>query len=182
MNIVYVTGNPSKAKYFSRIIGTLIEHHGVDVQEIQSLNPVEVVKHKAKSAYDVLKKPVLVEDTSLSFNALGRLPGTFIKFFHSELGSEGLCRLIDSHEDKSAVINVVFCYYDGADYTIFERTTEGSISSSPKGSGGFGWDQVFISKDQHRTSAELSLEEYEELYKNVKPFDELKKFLANLLN
>jgi len=36
MNVVYVTGNPGKARYFSKIIGLDIEHHDADVDEVQS--------------------------------------------------------------------------------------------------------------------------------------------------
>jgi inosine/xanthosine triphosphate pyrophosphatase family protein len=38
--------------------------------------------------------PVLVEDTSLCFNALHGLPGPYIKFFLEKLGHDGLNRMI----------------------------------------------------------------------------------------
>jgi len=45
-------------------------HEKIDLEEIQSLDLREIVEHKVRQAYDVVKKPVLVEDTSLRFTAL----------------------------------------------------------------------------------------------------------------
>jgi len=63
-------------------------HEKIDMDEIQSLDLDEVVEHKVRQAYEIAKKPILVEDTALEFPALGKLPGTFIKFFIQELGHE----------------------------------------------------------------------------------------------
>lgn len=63
-------------------------HEKIELDEIQSLNLDEVVTHKVKQAYEKAEKPVLVEDTSLIFLALGKLPGTFIRFFVQEIGHE----------------------------------------------------------------------------------------------
>lgn len=38
--------------------------------------------------------PALVEDTSLCFNALGGLPGVYIKWFLEKLGHDGLNRML----------------------------------------------------------------------------------------
>ena len=63
-------------------------HEKIDTDEIQSLDLDEVVEHKVRQAYAIAKKPILVEDTALEFSALGKLPGTFIKYFVQELGQE----------------------------------------------------------------------------------------------
>ena len=49
-------------------------HEKIDLDEIQSLDLREIVEHKVRQAYEKIKKPVLVEDTSLRFEALGKLP------------------------------------------------------------------------------------------------------------
>lgn len=38
--------------------------------------------------------PVMVEDTSLCYNALGGLPGVYIKWFLEKLGHDGLNKLL----------------------------------------------------------------------------------------
>ena len=80
IDVTFITGNQNKADYFSKYLGFPVNHHKVDLDEIQSLDLREVVKHKLLQAYDEIKSPVIVEDVSLEFEALGRLPGTFIKF------------------------------------------------------------------------------------------------------
>lgn len=93
--ITFITGNQKKADNLARLIGMSVEHIKLDLDEIQSLNLREVVEHKARQAYEKVQRPILVEDVSLEFETLGRLPGTFIKFFISEMSHEDICRLLD---------------------------------------------------------------------------------------
>lgn len=93
-SITFITGNQKKADYLARYLGFPIEHIKLDLDEIQSLDLDEIVEHKVKQAYEKIKKPVLVEDASLEFMALGRLPGPFIKFFIEEMGLDKLCTLL----------------------------------------------------------------------------------------
>lgn len=83
--ITFITGNQKKADYLARYLGFPIEHIKLDLDEIQSLELKEIVEHKVKKAYAKIKKPVIVEDASLEFTSLGRLPGPFIKFFIEEM-------------------------------------------------------------------------------------------------
>ena len=62
-NLVYVTGNPHKAKHFAVMMDMEIKHLDIDLDEIQSLELREIVEDKAKKAYELVKKPVIVEDT-----------------------------------------------------------------------------------------------------------------------
>lgn len=50
----------------------------IDLPELQG-EPDEVSVAKCKLAAEQVKGPVMVEDTSLCFNALGGLPGVYIK-------------------------------------------------------------------------------------------------------
>lgn len=56
----------------------------IDLPELQG-EPEEVAKEKCKLAADIVKGPVMVEDTSLCFNALGGLPGVYIKVSYIHL-------------------------------------------------------------------------------------------------
>lgn len=79
--ITFITGNQDKADYLARYLGFPVEHLKLDLDEIQSLDLKEIVEHKVQQAYEKIRRPVLVEDVSLEFLALGRLPGPFIRFF-----------------------------------------------------------------------------------------------------
>src|SRR5437879_3265219 len=104
--LTYVTGNPGKVKRFSHYIDYPLLHKDLDLLEIQSLEPAEIIEHKAREAYRHIQAPVLVEDTSLQFLPLGKLPGPFIKWFYAELGTEGLCKLLAESQDRSARASV----------------------------------------------------------------------------
>jgi non-canonical purine NTP pyrophosphatase (RdgB/HAM1 family) len=156
---IYVTGNLDKLKELKKYLNIDLEHQKLDLDEIQSLNLAEVVEHKAKSAYAIIGKPVLVEDTSLTFNALGKLPGPLIKWFLNELGNKGLCSLLDNYTDRSAIASVMFALYDGSDLQTFYGEKAGSIAQSPRGEKSFGWNPTFIPQGHTKTWGEMNDEE-----------------------
>lgn len=177
-DVVFITGNQKKADYLAKYLGHPVEHQKVDLDEIQSLDLREIIEHKVKQAYEIVKAPVLVEDVSLEFKALGRLPGTFIKFFVTEMEPETLCRLVDGM-DRSAIGRVMFGYYDGEDFQVFEGELPGSIAEHPAGDNGFGWDRIFIPEGYDITRAELDDEEYEKVYRIIRPLEKIKEFLES---
>lgn len=177
MKPVYVTGNANKARYFNELVGLGIPHESVDTTEIQSLDIDEVVLAKAEEAYAQLQRPVLVEDTFLVFPILGKLPGTFIKWFLDEIGPEGLCRLADRDQKRQAVAGAAFCYYDGSEGKIVKSQLEGTVSHKPTGDTGFGWNQVFIPGRQDLTLGQMDDETFKYYYNQIKPFAAVRELL-----
>jgi len=158
-SITFITGNPAKAEQLSRHLDVPVGHHRLDLPEIQSLDLKEVAEAKAKSAFEILGSPVLVEDVSLTFTAMGRLPGPLIKWFLTELGNEGLTRLLDGYDDRSCRAEVLFALYDGQEMRTFSGECSGRIVARPLGETGFGWDPIFIPEGHERTLGEMSAEE-----------------------
>lgn len=161
------------------MLGMELEHQKVAVDEIQSATIEEVTEYKARQAYKTIGKPVLVEDSGLEFNALGGLPGPFIKFFvEAPNGLEMMCRMLDGFEDRSAQAVAVFGYYDGKDMTLIKGSVSGMIVNHPRGTNGWDWDQIFAPDDfGGLTQAEQTDENYQKVYGTIKPFAELKAFL-----
>lgn len=174
--ITFITGNQEKADYLAKYLGFPVQHHKVDLDELQSLDLHEIVTHKVKQAYAAIGTPVIVEDVSLEFKALGRLPGTFIKWFIDELDFPTICSLLND-KDRSAIARCTFGYYDGTKIELFDGSLEGSISTEPRGDNGFGWDKIFIPKGYSVTRAELNEHDDELTYTQIKPFGQLKQFL-----
>ncbi len=158
-DITFITGNPSKAEQLGRHLDHPVAHRKLDLPEIQSLDLLEIVEYKAKEAYKQAGGLVLVEDTSLTFKALGKLPGPLIKWFLIELDNAGLCKILDSYEDRSALAAVCFGLYDGKELKIFEGEAPGTIATTPRGERGFGWDPVFIPEGYTKTWGEMDTEE-----------------------
>ena len=156
-----------------------IAHQKIDLEELQSLDLHEVVEHKVRQAYALIKRPVIVEDVSLEFEALGRLPGTFIRFYVDEVPMETICRMIDGMS-RNAIAKCIFGYYDGETMELLEGSLAGTIADHPKGDGGFGWDSIFIPQGFDITRAEMTSEEYKKIYPIIKPIAKLKSFLESL--
>ncbi len=153
--LTFITGNAGKAKYLSDYFHLPVEHMKLDLKEIQSVNLKEIIEEKARSAYEIVKSPVLVEDVALTFKALKALPGPLIKWFLETLGNDGLCRLLDGFDNRDALAEVEFAICDESGVHTFSGSMEGSISVAPRGKMGFGWDPVFIPKGYKKTWAEM---------------------------
>jgi len=154
-DLIVVTSNKHKIAEINQILGTNYKVSKIDVPEIQSLNLDEVIEAKAKAAYEIIKKPVLVTDVSLEIKALNGLPGPFVKYFVQTLGAGRTAALL-KNKTKKAKVTDALGLYDGKQLKIFKGTLEGTISDSPKGDLGFGFDVVFIPKGQTRTYAQMS--------------------------
>lgn len=154
---VYVTGNAGKKKRMEILLGDAIETASIDLEEIQSLDPREIAAHKARQAFELLKQPVLVEDTALHIDSLGGLPGSFIKWFLESVGPAGICDMVSGDREARGVNT--FAYYDGTKLTYFIGEITGVITKSPRGVYGFGWDAIFIQDGETRTRAEMTEQE-----------------------
>lgn len=176
----FITGNQAKADYLNRLLGVDLPHQKVELDELQSTDLHTIVDHKARQAYAILGEPVLVEDVSLEFAALGNLPGTFIKFFvDADDGLEKLCRMLDGFSDRRAVARCTFGYFDGQEITFFDGHLEGVIATKPAGENGYGWDRIFCPDGYGgKTRAELSAEDDALTYQQIKPFGQLRQFFS----
>jgi inosine triphosphate pyrophosphatase len=149
-----VTGNPEKLAELHRLIPDSIEfdHHNLDLYEIQSLDMDEIITDKARRAYDILQKPVLVEDVSAGLEALNGLPGPFIKFFNQVLGNNALRKL--GGNDARARVICVAAYYDGQELFIGHGEVTGKVVSE-RVNHGFGFERVFVPDGYDQTFAEM---------------------------
>lgn len=179
-NVTFVTGNPHKAKYFSELIGLPIDHHSVDGHEIQSLDLEEIAEHKAKTAFEQLQRPVIVEDVSLVISCLGRLPGPFIRWFVDEAGLEEICRLADPDKGRRAVVSSIYAYFDGKDIKYFRGSLKGKIAQHPKGKDGFGWNPTFIPDGANKTLAMMDDATFKNYYLKIKAISNLGNFLQSI--
>lgn len=178
-DITYITGNQKKAEYLENFLGYPILHYKIDLDEIQSFDLKKIVKHKLKQAYDLIKKPVVVEDTSLEFKACGKLPGPFIKHFLEQLSEEDICSFLNG-KDRSAIAKCVFGYFDGEEEVYFEGSMNGVIAEKPAGTGGYGFDRIFIPEGFKVTRAEQNEKDHKIVYLKIKPIMQLKYFLEKL--
>ncbi|KAL1124417.1 hypothetical protein AAG570_001046 [Ranatra chinensis] len=147
----------------------------IDLPELQG-EIEDICKKKCREAARIVKGPVIVEDTCLCFKSLGGLPGPYIKWFLDKLGPEGLHRLLNGWEDKSAEAICTMAYTEGEDseVLIFQGKTQGDIVE-PRGPRDFGWDPCFQPKNYTQTYAEMLKSEKNKISHRSKAVLEIKK-------
>jgi len=175
MEIYFITGNKNKLKEFEQILGFPLKHIKLNLMEIQTIEAKKAAKHKAKQAFEIIKKPVIVEDTGLYFSAWEGLPGALIKIFAETIGYKKLCELLG--KERTAKAQTVIGYFDGKKYRDFIGEISGRIAYRPRGKNNFGWDVIFIPKGKKKTLAEMSFEEKNKISMRKKAIEKFKKFL-----
>ena len=161
--INFVSGNKNKLKELSEIFhehfnDIQIKQLDIDLPELQGL-PEDIVKGKLKLALEKAKNlqgPVLVEDTSLCFNAYGGLPGAYIKYFLKAIKPEGLYKMASVFDDHSAYAQSIYGLQKNKkeEPHLFIGKTDGEIVP-PKGDNNFGWDPCFKPNCSKKTFAEM---------------------------
>lgn len=175
-DFIFITGNQHKADYLAKWLGLPVDHRKIDLDEIQSLDLPKIAEHKARQAYEIIKKPVLVEDVALTFRALGRLPGPLIRWFLEELGVDGLCRLVNKYDDKRAEASIVYALFDGKKLTIFASSRHGRVSPEPRGES-WGWNNIFIPDGWDKTYGEMTESEFKSTSQRYEAITKLREYL-----
>jgi inosine triphosphate pyrophosphatase len=158
--LAFVTSSEHKHREAEAILGVALEHVDRDLPEPQGLDVVAVARAKARTAQQLLDRPVLVEDTSLELAALGGFPGPLVRWLLEAAGAAGIARMLDGFPDRSAVARCAAIVWDGRREWLGIGEVAGTIVPSPRGGAGFGWDVVFAPDwGRGRTYAELEPQE-----------------------
>ena len=188
--ITFVTGNIKKLIEVKQILGIdveahgealpfAMEHHKVDLPELQG-DPVDIAVQKCQLAANKVGGAVITEDTSLCFNALKGLPGPYIKWFLDKNGHEGLNKMLDGFEDRSAYAQTIVCFCAGPDKepAVFDGRTNGKIVR-PRGPLNFGWDPIFEPVDGSTglTYAEMSSDQKNAISHRGRALAQLREYL-----
>ena len=176
----FVTGNANKVREAGDILGVTLEQVEVGgIFEMQTQNIEKLVNHKCQQAYDSLKCPVLVEDSSLLFNAWNGLPGVLVKWFERTVGCEGMLKMLQPFEDRDATAVCCFALHDGKNIRTAIGEIEGTIATKVRGNNGFGWDVFFITEGYERTFAEMESGDKNAISHRKKALENLKILLKS---
>ena len=156
---LFVTSNPGKVREVAALLGRPVEPLDVDLPEIQSLDVAIVAREKAIAAYRLAARPVFVEDTGLTIEALGGLPGALVRWFLLTVGPAGICALLPDGQPRNAVARTAIALCDETGVEVYLGETRGTITAEPVGSGGFGWDAIFRPDGSDLTFAQMGQDE-----------------------
>lgn len=175
--ILFATHNKNKIREAKEILNVYIQQTDITVDEVQTLDPIYCVERKAEAAYTKLKKPLLVEDSSLFINAWKGLPGVFIDYFMKSMEIKGLLKNLKNEKKRSAVAQTSVCYFDGKNKITAKGIVKGSISKKELGTNGFGWDSIFIPKGYKKTFSQMDNKSKNSISMRKLAFEELKRKL-----
>lgn len=178
--ITLLTGNSHKVKELSRLLGVELNHQKIDLPEIQSTSVAEVAKVKAEEAFQIVKKPVLVDDTGLAIRAWNNLPGALIKWFIDNVDCAGIIEML-GEKNRSAFASTALGFCDKNGSRVFVGEVSGKISDIPRGENGFGFDPIFIPDNASKTLAEMTGEEKDWFSSRAMAAAKMREFL-NFLN
>ncbi len=172
MSWVLVTSNENKWIEAQRLLGRELERVSLDLPELQAESTRAVALEKARAAFAMLGRPVVVEDTGIELDAFGGFPGPFIKFWEKLGGLASICRALDTSTRRAAAVCALgICSAEGA--RVVEGRITGVISEAPRGTQGFGWDAIFVPEGESRTFAEMSAAEKDAISHRRRAFQAL---------
>ncbi len=174
MKIVFATKNRGKV----REVQEKLKEFGIEVVPIDEVAEVEAPEETGKTfcenAYqkatyysEKLGMPVIAEDSGLEVKALGGKPGVYSSRFAGENATdeENNRKLIEElrkrglENSPARYVSFIFLAFLEKAGLWSEGEVRGRVITEPRGTGGFGYDPLFIPKGYGKTMAELPLKE-----------------------
>jgi XTP/dITP diphosphohydrolase len=171
MHLVLASSNPGKLRELSQLLAPLghtlkpQSELGISSVEETGTTFLENALLKARHAAQFGHGPALADDSGIEVDALGGRPGVYSARYAGLEASDAqnLEKLLEELRDVPAAHRqaryqcVIVLLRDAHDREpiIAQGTWEGLIAAAPRGSGGFGYDPVFIPAGSERTAAEM---------------------------
>lgn len=118
---------------------------------------------KARTIGELLKMPVLADDSGLQVKALNGEPGIYSARYSGDgIDSHNIDKLLSNMEnvlDREAQFNCTMVYYDNGKIITESGIVKGKILSKREGDGGFGYDPIFYSLELKKSFGLASSEE-----------------------
>ncbi|MBU4266819.1 MAG: XTP/dITP diphosphatase [Candidatus Altiarchaeales archaeon] len=180
MELKFATSNPhkvSEANQVGRKYGIEFVQLEQDYPEIRDEDVRMVARAGAAYVFNIIREPVIVEDTGLFIEGLGGFPGSYSAFVFNKIENQGILRLMQGAGDRKAefISAIGYCDIDGVQ--IFDGAVRGSIGTEITGTAGFGYDSIFIPDGHEKTFGENPKLKAEVSHR-MKAFDKFCKFIA----
>ncbi len=161
MKLNYVTGNNGK---FEEVRDFLVHQQcqfelvqtPLSIVEIQSMDQKEVALDKARQAYAVIKKPLLVDDAAIYFCKYNQFPGVFTRYVYDGIGMDGMFKLVEPGDRAYFLLYLVYVDVAGHEQ-VFEGRCDGAIVKPEvfKAHPSLPFDDIFLPDGSTQSYAEL---------------------------
>lgn len=133
---------------------------------------------KAREGVKHTGLPTVADDSGLTVAALNGMPGVFSARWAGVYADDAanlnlvlaqISDVDDAHRGAAFVCAAALVLPDGREFTV-EADMTGRLIRAPRGSGGFGYDPIFVPDGDSRTSAEMSPAEKDAISHRGKAF------------
>ncbi len=186
--LIFATNNQHKVEEIRSILGDTfniitLREAGINIDIPEPHDTLEAnASEKSSVIYAMTGKDCFSEDTGLEVAALNGEPGVKSARYAGDERSfdsniEKLLQNLKGRADRDARFRtVISLILDGKEY-LFEGICNGRIIQERKGTGGFGYDPVFIPEGSDRTFAEMNMVEKNQYSHRKKAIEKLIFFL-----
>lgn len=169
MKLCFATHNRNKVTEIAHKLGNSFELVTLDdlgIGEIEETGNTLEENSRLKAEYVFLEKDISVfaDDSGLEVEVLDGAPGVYSARYAGLPKSDGknlllLLKNLQNESNRKAQFKTVITLITGKETIQFTGIIKGRIAQEPAGSGGFGYDPVFIPDGHSRTFAQMTLEE-----------------------
>ncbi len=171
--LVIASNNPGKLREIGQILASLgmevIPQSAFKIPEAGEPHAsfIENALAKARHAARLSGLPALADDSGICVDALGGAPGVVSAHYAGEPRSDArnnskLLEMLEAEDNRRAhyyCVMVLMRSGDDPQPLLAEGEWRGEILRQPRGSGGFGYDPLFLVPLLGKTGAELSPQE-----------------------
>lgn len=187
--LVFATGNSNKLREVRALIGQHYDVKGLaDIgctEDIPETSPTIADNALLKAHYvrDHYQLDCFSEDTGLEVDALNGDPGIYSARYagprkNAQDNMQLLLQNLEGKDQRGAQFRtVVALILDGEEHT-FEGIVRGHILEVPRGTGGFGYDPVFVPEGYDQTFAELDASIKNQISHRGRAVRQLAEFLS----
>ncbi|MFX0001078.1 MAG: XTP/dITP diphosphatase [Candidatus Hodarchaeota archaeon] len=189
-NLIYfVTGNIHKFNEISDLFSKEnvkynLKQKDINTIEIQANDLREVASFKLNSIKGQIDGSYFIEDAGFFVDKpLNGFPGVYSSYVMKTIGNEGILRLINDFENSQAHFSSVIALYFQPLHKnfFFEGIVQGKVSKKIRGTGGFGFDPIFLPNSiPDKTFAELTTGEKNKISHRGRVWKKLLTFLKDV--
>ena len=140
-------------------------------------------KIKSKYGQKLFNMPCFADDSGFCVEALNNNPGVKSKRFLEKFSNNKkafeyiISNVVKKNNNKAFFVTAISLTVKDNHHIIFLGKINGSVSITPKGTNGFGYDSIFIPENHTKTFAEMKLEEKNTISHRKIATTKLKSFL-----
>jgi XTP/dITP diphosphohydrolase len=156
--LLYITGNKSKFEHAKEVLKAYnidLVQQSEKFDEIQSDSVEEIAIDKAQKAFEIIKKPLFINDAGWIIPSLNGFPGPYMKFVNKWFTSQDFLNLMQDKTDRRIIFRQLLVYTDGKKTKTFVDDQEGEILMKEQGENGESSDKIITFVPEKYTIAQM---------------------------